>query len=224
MKYKYILLLIIFIVCLLPRYETFEINDYYSRYLNDISTPSEFYFQGNVAQRLKTIEFKDKFFIDALESNVSNIEFENSKKVDRLPDALDGLNKYLEKILNARLPVEETSLFAVVFGEITFVKNRLYNSRHIVHRDGKVYGVSIEMTTYVTESEIYLKKYKLIGFVFNDKLDTQQAYNLDQNKNQYFMQDKTFMKDAKYIKQYLCQYYNDIEKYRGVKVITNLDC
>lgn len=234
MKYFLILLLVvIFVSSMFPRYETFEINDYYSRYLNDISVPSEFYFQGKVAQGLKTFELKDKFFIDALESNlnkdVMSNQVEDTEKVNIPSDALDGINKYLEKILNARLPSEDTSLFATVFGEITSAKSyktnsTLYTSRHIVHRDGKVYGASIEMSTFVTRDNIYLVGYKLIGFVFNDKLDNQQPYNLDQNENQYFMQDKNVTKDDKYIKQYLCQYYSDVEKYRGIKIPTDIDC
>jgi hypothetical protein len=211
-----------------------EINDYYSRYFNDISTPAEFYFQGNVAQGLKTIEFKDKFFIDALDKNVQKgimdgQQVQHDGAWTPPTDAVDGLNKFLERILNSSLPSDETSLFAVVFSQIVSTESykfnkALYTSRHIVHRDGKVYGASIEMSVLVERDKMSLVKYKLIGFVFDDKLATQQAYNLDQNKNQYFMQDKNMLKDQKYVKSYLCQYYKDLEKYRRINIPTDLDC
>lgn len=229
---KCALLLIVIIACaLFPRKEEFTINDFYDRYMNDISVPAQFYSQPSYATGFTKVEFRDQFFIDAL---AENLDTEHSplmymEEVKKYPSfLLLKCEEFLAKILNAKLPSSETSLFAVVKSNVMSVKKRsnvyMVESKHVVHREGKIYGAGIWMTTLHIDGKIHLKKYDLLGFIFEDKIRSEDPYNLDQSSQQPFMLDALITKDKKYENDYLCTLYADLEKFKGIKIDHDLDC
>lgn len=208
-----------------------EINDYYSQYFNEMILPAEFYSQGKYASGFPLAEFKDRFFIDTLDKNIKKIDYTviEDKNIQIPKTLLERCNNYIVKILNAELPSDEPNLFSNVYGEITDIKKLknnmfLLESKHLIHRDKKIYGASLMMQTIHQVDSTNLLSYKFYGFVFDDKININQPSNLSTDNYQSFMKDNVFMKDNKYETLYLCQYYKDLEKFRGVKVPTDLNC
>lgn len=229
---KIILLsLVILLAAFFPRKEHFMINDFYSRYMNDIAVPSQFYSQPSYATGFTKVELRDQFFEDALRENLDSTQSDvmYMQEIKKYPDYLQAkCEEYLAKILNAKLPSSDTSLFAVVQSNVISVKkndNRyMVESQHVIHRDGKIYGAGIYMATLHVEGVVYLKKYKLLGFIFEDRVRSQQPYNLDPNTEQPFMMDALITKDKKYENDYLCTLYTDLEKFKGIKIDHDLNC
>jgi hypothetical protein len=232
---QYILLLtIICFSALFANYftEHFQINDFYSKYLNDISVPVSFYSQGKVAQNFKLIEFNDQFFKDVLEKNknpsVLEGKVETKIKVNN-DQLLQRTDTYISNLFNDALAKKENTLFAVAYSELLSIKSYTNNkflieSRHIIHRDKKIYGTSLEIKTFHEIGKTTLVDYTILGFIFEDRIDANQPSNLDENEFQPFMKDAIFIKDKKYEKQYLCKYYADLKKFRGIDVPNTLEC
>ncbi len=215
----WILLFIIILSCLFARKEHFEINDFYSRYINDISVPQDFYSQTKYANNYKFVEFSDEFFTDVLKKNTKDIELEETTKVKKYPPYLLQLtNENLLKILNAE--IKENNLFSVIQSIIRDVSQKdskyILNSQHVVYRDSKIYGAAIELTTLHENYKVTIIKSKLLGFIFQDRLNPIQPSNLITNNYQDYMLDKVITKDPKYEKQFLCQYYKDLQNYKNM--------
>lgn len=226
-----LLVLVILLAAFLPKIEAFTINDFYSRYLNDLSVPAQFYSQPAYATGFTKVELRDQFFEDALRHNLDTTQsdFMYFEQVKKYPEYLVAkCEEYLAKTLNAKLPSSDKSLFAVVKSHIISVKKNdgryMVESQHVVHRDGKIYGAGINMTSLHVEGKVYLKKYKLLGFIFEDRVTLQQPYNLNPDLQQPFMMDDLITKDKKYETDYLCTLYTDLEKYKGIKIDHDLNC
>lgn len=226
-----LLVLVIMVAAFFPRTEEFMINDFYSRYMNDIAVPAQFYSQPAYASGFTKVEFRDQFFEDALKENLDTTQSPliYMEDVAKYPDfVVLKCEEFLSKILNAKLPSSDTALFAVVKSHIISVKKRndiyMVESQHVVHRDGKIYGAGIYMTTLLIKGKVYLKKYKLLGFIFEDRIRSEEPYNMDTNTEQPFMMDALITKDKKYETDYLCTLYTDLEKYKGIKIDHDLNC
>jgi hypothetical protein len=223
----WILLVIIIIICSLTSIEHFEINDFYSRYLQDISVPSDFYSQPKYATNYKFVEFNDKFFTDVLTKNTQNSDIIGTI-TNKYPDyLLQSIEKHLLKIFNSELK-DDTNLFVILESNIKDVKvsdnKYIINSQHVVYRESKIYGAAIELSTLYDKDNITIIKSKLLGFIFQDRLNPIQPSNLASDNHQEYMLDKVITKDPKYEKQFLCQYYKDLEKFKGLKVNSGIDC
>lgn len=228
---KFALLIVIIICAFFPLREHFMINDFYSRYMNDIAVPAQFYSQPYYATGFTKVELRDQFFEDVLRQNLDTTQspLMYMEEVKKYPDyLLVRCEQFLQKILNAKLPSSDTTLFAIVKSNVISVKKRnnvfMVESQHVVHRDGKIYGAGIYIITLHINGNVYLKKYNLLGFIFEDRITTEQPYNLDQSNEQGFMLDALITKDKKYETEYLCKLYTDLEKFKGIKIDHDLNC
>lgn len=223
------------LACAIQTIERFAINDYYDRYLNDISVPADFYGQTRYAHGYKKIEMNDRFFVDTLSKASSTSPLYGlvpSKVAMKNPNGLiDRANSLLVSVLNDALPSGESKIFAVAYSRTTKAtpyngKRWLLESDHLIHRDGKVYGAVVKAKTLHAPNKTYLISAKLEGFVLDDRIDSYQPYNLSSwdGNNQAFMKDKTFLKDPKYEHEYICRYIADLEKFRGIKTPNAPDC
>ena len=220
----------IIISSLFVRKEHFEINDFYSRYINDISVPQDFYSQTKYAQNYKFVEFNDRFFTDVLNKNTQSINIEGTAKINKPPEYLMKLTEeYLLKIFNSG--IKENNLFMIIQSILKYVSQKddkyILNSQHVIYRDSKIYGAAIELTTLHENYKVTIIKSKLLGFIFQDRLNPIQPSNLITNSYQDYMLDKIITKDPKYEKQFLCQYYKDLQKYKDISKNTyyeSLNC
>ena len=215
--------------------ETFAINDYYDRYLNDISVPVDFYSQTKYAYGFKKIEMNDRFFMDTLKKASEPSALDGivpAKTTQKIPGGLsDRANALLVSSLNQALPSGESKIFAVAYSRIVnatpYEDNMwLIESEHVIHRDGKVYGAGLSAKTLHSQNNTKLISFDLKGFILDDRIDSYQPSNIAlwDGNNQSFMQDKTFMKDPKYERDYICKYIADLEKFRGIKTAGAPNC
>jgi hypothetical protein len=226
-----ILIIITAIVTSISYKERFTINDYYSRYFNDIAVPVGMYSQSSYAQGLKMVEMNDRFFMDTLNKSKNpsrSFVGGETPQVQPTERTLNLTNKFIEKILNAALPPNTPTLFAVRHGSIRDMRrkdNVLYVvSDHVVYREGKIYGAALRLKTVHDNDTIDLVDFSLVGFIYQDKIIDTMPSNLETSTYQSYMLDQSITKDAKYEKDYLCQYFRDLEKFRGIKVNTNIKC
>lgn len=240
-----ILLLNIYVFALTDEYqykintsETY-INDFYDRYFETITVPTDFY---NISAKLNdnhyAIELKDRFFIDTLNKNKTITSLGYVKSPDltdekMISSILNRSNNYLVNILNKEMPLDEKFLFSNIYSEKTLAKIIVdgvfvLKSKHIIYRDTKIYGVSISITTIhsLVDNSIYLIDFELYGYVFEDKINAIEPSNLIDNDYQDYKKDNIQIRDPKYENQYLCQYFDDIHKFRGITApnIDNLNC
>lgn len=237
---RWLLLVAICAACALARsarglrsLEAFAINDYYDRYLNDISVPAAFYGQTKYASGFKKVEMNDRFFIDVLSkaSDPSAGEGLVRSPGKHPVNLLEKASVLIASILNGALPSEDNRLFAVAHSHMANAAghegNRwLVDSEHIVHRDGKVYGAVIAARTLQSPQKTVLVGASLKGFVLEDRINALQPHNLaaSEGDSQPFMQDRTFLRDPKYEHEYICRYLSDLEKFRGIKTPGAPDC
>ncbi len=237
------LLILIVIVNFKYNTETF-ITDYYDKYFNDISIPTDFYETSAQFAFPKhyAAEMHDKFFIDALESEKEKIDekFISNDVEEKVKSELyDRVNKFLVELLNKKLfqvSSDEKYIFSNIFSKITNIYQAIWSkgncivvtSEHIIYRDTKVYGASITITTLhnIKDGSIHLIDYKLNGFIFEDRIkNTIYPSNLIEDSYQEFKKDKVTIPDEKYQTAYVCKYLADIKKFRGITVDTqNLGC
>lgn len=185
-------------------------------------TPVDFYGQFKYAQNFNLVEFNDKFFNDALKNSVSAETIEGEEMYKYPSWLLEKNEKFLAKILNDFIKEVNPSFFSVAHSELISVKSDghkyIVESKHIVHRDGKIYGASIYIKTALDDFNIALLQYKLLGFIFEDRIKLEKPYNLDTNEYQYYMLDKTITKGERFEKDYLCKYYKERD------IPTELEC
>ena len=221
--------------------EPFTTDDYYSQYLSDITIHPDFYAQGVSESNWPLAELNDKFFTDALKENLQSKVADNLDKIDTndksnikdlLTSIISDTNLFLVKILNDKLEsISDTKLselFKIKYGEITSItsyKNNLFLtiSQHIVHRDKKIYGASIELKTLhnLNKKTIALIDYKLLGFVFDDRIGIQQPSNLSTDNFQEFMKDKVPIDDIKEDNMLLCKHFKDLQSDRNISPVFN---
>jgi len=214
------------------------INDYYDRYVETISVPADFYNIGAVMPETHyAVEMNDRFFIDTLNKNktITSIGYKLSPDLTNkkmISSILSRTNNYLVDILNKEMPLDEKILFSNVFSEKEIAKTIvdgvfLIKSKHIIYRDTKMYGVSLSITTIhsLLDNSIHLIDFDLYGFVFEDKINTYEPSNLIDNNYQDYKKDNIQIRDPNYENQFLCQYYSDLHKFRGITVSTSsLNC
>lgn len=224
--------------------EQFTFNDFYDKHYEDISIPTQFYeITAQVVPNHYTIEMHDRFFISNLD--IEKKQYPKNPSLVLLKDDVeksvkDEIEKrtgdYLKKLFNSKLGSNEVFLFRSIYDIVESVKKGIWkygvcylaNTRHLLYRDTKIYGVAINLTTLHDKrtGNIYLADYKLVGFVFQDKIDgALEPTNLVQNDYQEYTKDTVTQYDKKYEKNYLCKYYSDLKKFRGISVNTqDLGC
>lgn len=210
--------------------ERFEIG---SDYLDILSVPTEFYGQTKTMHNFTLAEFNDRFFKEALEASIQKIDENAFEDESNNPpkNLLERTDDGLSRALNDRLPSGETQLFAVSlsFAEsIRSIKKDRYvlQSRHIVHRDGRIYGADVILKTlHAPNQAVKIIGYKLNGFVFEDRIDGAKPSNLfESDAHAMYSIDPNFLKDKKYEKQTMCKYLNDLKKYRQITVEIPDEC
>ena len=146
-----ILLLNIYVLDLLieKKNENF-INDYYSKYFETITVPTDFYNISAILPKTNyAFELKDRFFIDTLNKNKTITSLGYIKSPDLIDEKmilsiLNRSNNFLVDILNKEMPCDEKFLFSNVYSEKTLAKiivNGVFvlKSKHIIYRDTKIY-------------------------------------------------------------------------------------
>jgi len=187
--------------------------------------PSAFYDQaiGHVEPGFPLMEYPTDFINCTL------------KNAEPLPKQTN--DKYLLAILNKAIidigdvKIKEP-LFQMVESEIISQneKENKITSRHLVDRQNKIYGIELEITTELDKntSQTKLIDYKIIGFVFDDKIKMTEPASivLEEDPYQEYMKDTTFMKDNTYETKYLCNYYDNLRKNGNIMVNPpeGLDC
>lgn len=175
--------------------------------------PSAFYDQaiGHVEPGFPLMEYPTDFINCTL------------KNAEALPKQTN--DEYLLAILNKAVKDTDTKpLFKMVESEIISQneKENTITSRHLVDRQNKIYGIELEITTQfdTITSQIKLIDYKIIGFVFDDKIKVNEPANivLEEDPYQEYMKDTTFMKDTTYETKYLCNYYDNLRKNGNIMV------
>lgn len=214
------------------------INDY-SKYIETITVPTDFYNISAVLPKTHyAIEMKDRFFIDALNKNktITSLGYDKSpdlKDEKMISSILNRANNYLVYIFNNEMPCDEKFLFSNVYSEKVAAKIIVdsvfvLKSKHIIYRDTKIYGVSISITTIhsLIDNSIHLIDFELYGYVFEDKINAFEPSNLIDNDYQDYKKDNIQIRDPKYENQYLCKYFDDIHKFRGITVpnVDKLNC
>ena len=224
--------------------ERFTINDFYDKHYDDISVPTQFYeITAQVVPNHYTIEMHDRFFLDNLDKekakypkDASVVVLKEDVEASVTLSIQERCGSHLRNLLNDNLPSGETFLFRSIYDMVDSVDKGIWRdgicyiatTRHLLYRDTKIYGVAINMTTLHDKlsGNIYLSNYNLVGFVFQDKIDGAiEPTNLVQSNHQEYMKDRVTAYDKKYENQYLCRYFRDIEKFRGISVNTqDLGC
>lgn len=175
--------------------------------------PSAFYDQaiGHVEPGFPLMEYPTDFINCTL------------KNAEALPKQTN--DEYLLAILNKAVKDTDTKpLFIMIESEIISQneKANTITSRHLVDRQNKIYGIELEITTQfdTITSQIKLIDYKIIGFVFDDKIKVNEPANivLEEDPYQEYMKDTTFMKDITYETKYLCNYYDNLRKNGNIMV------
>lgn len=220
--------------------EQFTINDYYSKYYQDMAVPQEFYSSnlGALPKQHYVAEVNDRFVMDTL-NKYKVVDGEGYAKGNTIffmkenvkQQLLKKINMFLTSALNGGLSSDEKFYFANVFSQIQKVSREslevvVIESNHLVYRDTKLYGISISLVTRfnMRTNKISLLTYKLNGYVFEDKISNLTPMNLFDNNYQAFMQSPKIRQDSKYENAYLCKYYDDVQKFTGYKVNHDLKC
>jgi hypothetical protein len=234
-----ILLLNIYVLDLLIKKKENFINDYYNKYIETITVPSDFYNMSAILPNHHyAAEFNDRFFIDTLNKNkiISSIAYnknQNLKDKKMIESILIRANNYLVNILNKEMPLDEKFLFSNIYSENVLAKiiiNGVFiiKSKHIIYRETKIYGISLSITTIhsLLDNSIHLLDFELYGFIFEDKVNAFEPSNLIDNDYQDYKKDNIHIKDPNYENQFLCQYFDNLYKFRGIKApnITHLNC
>ena len=179
--------------------------------------PSAFYDQaiGHVETGFPLMEYPTDF-INSILKNAGALPKQTNDEY-----LLAILNKAIIDIGDVKI---KEPLFIMVESEIISQneKENTITSRHLVDRQNKIYGIELEITTQfdTITSQIKLIDYKIIGFVFDDKIKMNEPANivLEEDPYQEYMKDTTFMKDTTYETKYLCNYYDNLRKNGNIMV------
>ena len=237
MNFNIFLLILICLAAVFAKYasvENFEVSDFYKRYMSDISVIPSFYSQGKIANNYPNAELGDEYFIDALNAStdreIMRNKVKDSWKGSNPTFLLKRIDAYLLSILNEKLNKDDKLFFTMNYSdviEITQYKNDSYliESRHLVHREQKIYGATIKLKTFhEPENKIYLVDSELLGFAFDDKIDADQPSNLDEDVYQAYKNDKVFTMSKQDEDKMLCEYYKKLKKYRGIQITSDINC
>ena len=178
------------------------------------------------------LEFNDRFFHQTLISALSSQKTDYSDwKVSTDFDAANvkfRVSQHIEGVLNRALPSTEPNLFTVVSNNIQSVvkseDNGLYvvKAKLLMHRTQKLYGISLETTTLhdrVNYTSVLLE-YKILGFVFEDKMDDVMPanYHMDNQLAYEDISKSSIIKDHDYEQRVQCKYFSDLKKFRGLDI------
>lgn len=230
------------IIILLSNTLCFTPNESYIDYKDYMSIPTSAYEtigsnSDDISKKKYYVEFKDDFFESALKSAKYPQPFDETgysivnKDLDNIKLKV---SQVIEKILNAKLPIEECNLFNIVNIKIKslYKKNDnkyIVEAVSLVHRLNKVYGLDLYTKTYHSYDSNALLDYKINGFVFEDKIygdvlpsnvndDTEFSY--DQIMKDKIIQSKEFEKET------FCKYIGDLKKFRNIdyKPLDSINC
>jgi hypothetical protein len=200
-----------------------------------LSVPTSFYEQGTdrMPANQYSYEFNDRFFLDALSSMVIAQEKTNvPDQPTQISSAmaaklLKRTSTFLVDVLNRRLTSNEVFLFNPIMNQITHASVIISDplmfkirTEHIVYRDTKLYGVGLWLETLhdPNKSNIKLTDFGLMGYVFEDRMTNVVPSNVLENVPENYKRENKILKDPKYEKAILCQYYRDLKKYKGITV------
>jgi hypothetical protein len=184
------------------------------------------------------VEFEDKFFKDALDKSIYNQAFNYEGFIEikeyNADDMKRKVSSTIEGILNKALLIEDNSLFNVVDIKFTKVMRLGMEAKYIVsatsliHRLNKAYGLSLATTTYHEPGSSALIEYKILGFVFEDKLNTNIVEPANLNSVAELSYDDlmkaTIIKDKQYEHDTFCKYVSDLKKYRNIDYPEETGC
>lgn len=225
----FILLIIIILIILLHLLNKKEPYIDYNKY-QFLTIPSSAYDNLNINPNKYFYEFKDQFFIDILNKNKSQKNFEinnfkNSKLSIQQKQQLEKIiKKYIENILNKEIK-KDNNLFYVYRFIINEIKNNnnlyLVNSSLILYRNSKIYGISLKIDTLHTINieKIELINYDLLGFIFEDKLHSNLTLPKNIYTNQYENSNtiNKIIKTPDYEKKNICLYLENLKKFRNIE-------
>ncbi len=226
-----IFILILLIIILLLILHLLNKKEPYIDYNYTLLTiPSSAYDNLNINPNKYFYEFKDQFFINVLNENKSQKNFEinnfkNSKLSIQQKQQLEKIiKKYIENILNKEIK-KDNNLFYVYRFIINDIKNNnnlyLVNSSLILYRNNKIYGISLKINTIhtINTEEIELKDYDLLGFIFEDKLHTNSTLPKNIYTNEYENSNtiNKIIKTPDYEKKNICLYLENLKKFRNIE-------
>ena len=201
--HRVLLVILLVCVCIFPRMEHFT-SDYNEN-------PASVYGQAKYASGFKQVEFNERFFTDTLTKYTNNTSTPLcTEKLKKYPqNILAPVNRYVSNILNRNLPRSDGTLFTCVKSDVLEVHKCIdgykIKSKHLVHRPKKIYGAAIELVCLVQQNTVTILSHKLLGFVFEDRIDTWSS-NIDTIPK----------RDPQYEKSFLCAYYDKLRKERGI--------
>lgn len=176
------------------------------------------------------IEHDESFFKDILDKNVSkssNTSLANFKDINlqnyNLTSLRSLLTKYIENLFNKEI-ASENNLYYVA--NLNILSSKKLDDKYyivaefILHRELKAYGVSLSMSFFITESsnQTEYDTYKIVGFVFEDKIHMIRAsnYNEDIPLSQQIDNQIIGKRDSISEKKAICKYLGDLKKYRNI--------
>lgn len=173
------------------------------------------------------IEHDASFFQNILDKNISkssNTSLANFKDVNTNLTSLQNLIiKYIENLFNKEI-ASENNLYYVT--NMTILSSKKLDDKYyivtefILHRELKAYGVSLSMSFFISESSHHIEynTYKIVGFVFEDKIHMIRAsnYNEDIPLSQQIDNQIIGKRDSISEKKAICQYLDDLKKYRNI--------
>ena len=233
--------IVVFLLCIvigLSVLHAVKVQEHYfsPEYSDMLSVPASAYSSlsddDTTYEKRYFLEFNDRFFHQTLLSALSSqktdySDWQESKGYDK-ENVRYRVSQHIEDILNRALPSWESDLFTVVKNDVQRVyksdDNGLYvvKSKLLMHRNQKLYGVSLETTTLhdrVNYTSVLLE-YKINGFVFEDKLDDVMPANYETDSQLAYenVSNDKIIKDAEYEKRVQCKYFSDLRKFRGLDI------
>lgn len=219
-------------------------NKYYYDYININTLPSSVYDEMTISNTQFSIEYNTQFFIDILNANKKTISTSYLNYKDEILNdnsILFNINDFIKNIFNKDLPSIEQYYFKNIYSTINFIKKINANlfiiqSRHVLYRDTKLYGISLTITTQYNTSDIsiILIDYIIDGFIFQDKLNNTEPYSLiDNNYDSAHLEVYNNKSNCsisssspEYENKYLCDHYANIKREFGINVLipSDLSC
>ncbi len=163
------------------------------------------------------IERPTSYFEDIMKSYL--VDFKSSEKIisSKPPDVLNKINSFIQNLFKEYKIVQSQ-----IINTLLDTTNYTYiiNSKVLLHRQDKMYGILISLKTL---HDLELKTLKLIQYsVFSISQDkfALKSYNPVDIKitMQEYGRDGPITKNQDYEKAFLEKHYEDIKKYSGITV------